>query len=541
MTIDFSYSLDGRLATKTYAAALQSPRPTLTMTNSEGYGSVYRAVNIAAGSATYEYWYDAFNRRVAKVSPTQERQELTWLFGTNTLLQDEGGWAGGYDRQVDEYVWLGGRPVAVRRSLVKGSDYSRMVVEPSDDCARLGSEQTGRCGWHFIVTDYLGKPVWVEGPEQNATGVGNYDPFGRVNHRPAWAEVTPVNASTPTYSWMHWDSRTPAGWTRLQRYKLDRLDLEQCQYGTDTLYVVDEYYWPQWSVSGQAGGQWTPWRRASGAVLVANGTNFEPGSCGTMGSNVVYQGVSIPAVQYQLIEGAATDRAFFPPLRFPGQYEDAETEMFENWNRYYDPSVGRYLSPEPLLQSPEYLADLAQSGYSGAAYGYALHNPLRFSDQDGRIPILLVWGIAAGVGFAVGYFAGINPPKFHVERNRLNRTTSYAEAVESWRQLTDFQSRLHRFGPGNENHEKFVSMDGHHEAVFSRYGDLVTDSLNGGTYNYYGPEDGIRHGVADVAPYWLWGNGPDDPSNVIQRSFGVDGRSLRGQRTIGPGSEALCR
>ncbi|MFC0037277.1 RHS repeat-associated core domain-containing protein [Actinomadura rayongensis] len=36
------------------------------------------------------------------------------------------------------------------------------------------------------------------------------------------------------------------------------------------------------------------------------------------------------------------------PLRFPGQYHDAETRLNYNHNRYFDPSTGRYLSRDPL-------------------------------------------------------------------------------------------------------------------------------------------------------------------------------------------------
>ena len=35
-------------------------------------------------------------------------------------------------------------------------------------------------------------------------------------------------------------------------------------------------------------------------------------------------------------------------LRFPGQYYDSETGMHYNHQRYYDPSSGRYLRPDPL-------------------------------------------------------------------------------------------------------------------------------------------------------------------------------------------------
>jgi RHS repeat-associated protein len=35
-------------------------------------------------------------------------------------------------------------------------------------------------------------------------------------------------------------------------------------------------------------------------------------------------------------------------LRFPGQVEDAETGLYYNWHRYYDPDIGRYVTADPI-------------------------------------------------------------------------------------------------------------------------------------------------------------------------------------------------
>jgi RHS repeat-associated protein len=40
------------------------------------------------------------------------------------------------------------------------------------------------------------------------------------------------------------------------------------------------------------------------------------------------------------------------PLRFPGQYFDRETGLHYNYQRYYDPELGRYNSDDPLGLAP---------------------------------------------------------------------------------------------------------------------------------------------------------------------------------------------
>jgi RHS repeat-associated protein len=90
------------------------------------------------------------------------------------------------------------------------------------------------------------------------------------------------------------------------------------------------------------------------------------------------------------------------PLRFPGQYHDAETGLHYNVHRYYDPHTARYLSPDPLGLSP-----------SANHYTYVA-NPLVVSD-----PL----GLAGYQDPANGQFARDPslPPADHVH----NRSTEY--------------------------------------------------------------------------------------------------------------------
>jgi hypothetical protein len=99
-----------------------------------------------------------------------------------------------------------------------------------------------------------------------------------------------------------------------------------------------------------------------------------------------------------------------------------------------------------------------------------------------------------------------------------------------WNLLSPLSSAYHMFGKDGEYNLKFVSSDGHYEAVYDKDGSLLTDknsSVNMGTYNYAGhgaPSWG--HSQWDVAPYYVYGNTGKKPGftnedivNNLERFF----------------------
>lgn len=96
-------------------------------------------------------------------------------------------------------------------------------------------------------------------------------------------------------------------------------------------------------------------------------------------------------------------------FRFPGQYYDEETGLHYNWNRYYEPKTGRYLTPDVLnlatFSVPIYLKRFLREDSIHisneyllsvgshikwyfmdeilSVYSYVLNDPIKFIDEAG--------------------------------------------------------------------------------------------------------------------------------------------------------------
>jgi len=108
-----------------------------------------------------------------------------------------------------------------------------------------------------------------------------------------------------------------------------------------------------------------------------------------------------PARPYgDLVETTAFDpvagKTVVTNLRLPGQYDErllggvGLQGPYYNWNRWYLPSVGRYLELDPVA-----LKGGLNGGFAADWYGYAASNPLTYTDPNGE-SATLAWGAVCG-------------------------------------------------------------------------------------------------------------------------------------------------
>ena len=88
------------------------------------------------------------------------------------------------------------------------------------------------------------------------------------------------------------------------------------------------------------------------------------------------------------------------PIRYRSYYYDAETNLYYLQTRYYDPEVGRFISPDSI----KYLEPETINGLN--LYAYCLNNPVMRIDPTG---CSWDWGaIGRALGGAVIAIAGLS-------------------------------------------------------------------------------------------------------------------------------------
>lgn len=390
---DYSYGhdSDGRVITRLERGGTLTLEPGVAGTiggaqNSGALDSVLKTVTTTS-SVTYSYFYDANNRRRLKVYPTSVEDEYFYSADSSHLVVDVGNDSVTTPtfHPLDEYIWLGGRPLVVIRGRV-GLDYAR-AADGTTSCGRNGGSE--RCDTYFPVTDEQGRVVLMLDGSRRVAGVGEYDVHGAVNRSQVAAQtphpydagldVTMLSMQQPRPG-LNLEVRAHFAYLDTEDQSVldgGATDFAELQDSTTSTQLAGPYF------GHFLGPFWTGWVAPSGDTVNLRFKSDTQkccwGSCESPWCSA--EGPSVDRWEYRKYQSTAT--WFWVPLRLAGQYEDAETELHENWNRFYEPPSGRYLSPEPLLQSPRYVKKMAKRGMSVPTYAYAANNPLRYGDSTG--------------------------------------------------------------------------------------------------------------------------------------------------------------
>ncbi|AXG74261.1 hypothetical protein DVK85_08440 [Flavobacterium arcticum] len=103
------------------------------------------------------------------------------------------------------------------------------------------------------------------------------------------------------------------------------------------------------------------------------------------------------------------------PFKFNGKEYDEETGNYYYSARYYDPKLSIFISVDPL----------AHKMPAWSPYNYTFNNPIRYTDPDGRIPII-PWLLKAGAGAAADMLAQAS-----MDYLFNSNTTSWGQAFDN--------------------------------------------------------------------------------------------------------------
>ncbi|MHB8420258.1 MAG: RHS repeat-associated core domain-containing protein [Myxococcales bacterium] len=438
----YTYDADGRVAQESWAvdSSLDAGQ-TISFIYGLSWGldggssglENIKTVSIATGAnapVPYNYYYDAFQRRRFKQFPVAGVDNEYFYDTGHQMLEDRVAYTSTLDAPYpeDDYIWLDGRPVAYVRGQISSTWTRTTETYPGPTCPRMSDTSGAQaCGIYPIVSDHIGKPILALEPNRLIAGVYSYSVHGALNRhywqadsQHPYAPYSPEGTSTcgtdtsniigslterapttgvglyvedefrPHAVDTQWYFRWPLGMTALDYGELQYVSSGNC------FAEIGGYhrgpYLTGWTAPMLDSDQLNAAFYSTSPQECPNGPYLDctcsacsqSGTCSTC--KFPYTGISMEAVDYQV---GQTTSPLSLPLRFPGQYYDAETDLHENWNRFYDPNTGRYLEPEPMLSRGTALGtglvrSLPARIYPKLpVYAYAQGNPISKSDDNG--------------------------------------------------------------------------------------------------------------------------------------------------------------
>ena len=122
--------------------------------------------------------------------------------------------------------------------------------------------------------------------------------------------------------------------------------------------------------------------------------------------------------------GGYSTEAYNNPFRYRGYYREKELDLYYLGSRYYDPYVGRFISPDAVY----YLGangDLV--GYN--LYSYCSNNPVMYVDPSGSLPVSLMLILAGALMGAL--FGGLVDAGTQLHNNEAHKALDFGSIANS--------------------------------------------------------------------------------------------------------------
>ncbi|MBW6495012.1 MAG: DUF2235 domain-containing protein [Burkholderiaceae bacterium] len=297
---------------------------------------------------------------------------------TSAAVKEQGVWRYAYD--AGQRRVLSQQGAAEQTDLITGTQRSQFqggshrLIQGVNPATYNANGQPERVGSREYVWDALGRLLEVR-QEARPLAQYQYDHRGLRNSKQVFSP-----AGTQTTHTLYDESRQP----------LAELDAEgritrQYVYLADMPLAVIDSAQGQRLAPEQPGvaqlladlGRIVQSWLSSNEGLVWLHTNHlgAPEAATNAQGQTVWRAAYAPFGQAQIrLTGSSSNSGFTLALRLPGQLFDAETGLHYNRQRYYDPALGQYLTPDPL-GTPD----------GPNPYAYVAFNPLTHIDPDGLV------------------------------------------------------------------------------------------------------------------------------------------------------------
>lgn len=318
----YTWNLGGQLEQRTTGDDIQS----------YAYDSAYQMTSVeGASTLTESFMYDDAGNRL----PSEEEVETSFQYSVDNELLSTNAKSYSYDAAGNVQTETSGSEVTRRFYFDEQSQLVRIEGQAGNTVGAYGYDPFGRRLWK--ETNGVRKYFYYAGEglvaELDASG-GVSRSFG---YKPAFAQPNPGPFKSGAF-----DERVGAP-ERLQNWTTAPLFTRDTDY---SYYHNDHLGVPQ--------------------MLTNAG--------GTVVWSARYSGYGVAEITNQTVPNL---------IRLPGQYHDDESGLSQNWHRYYDPDLGRYISADPLPWRSQFNGSRAALFSDLNLFRYAFNDPQNRFDVSG--------------------------------------------------------------------------------------------------------------------------------------------------------------